>query len=298
MPSATLLGQSVVSGLLVGGLYGLLALGLSLSWGLLRLVNIAHFALALLGAYLTYQLGQVLHMAPWVAAAVVVPAFFARGVALHVRRQGAARIGGGSGDRRGLRREPSTPRVSPLGCRRRLRRRRRRVHRAHLDAGADADLDVARGRLRGRDHRRSGQSGRGPARRIPHRRQRIGDDGGRGARVGASRLVFDPDPRAGLATGTGMSERRRFVVGLAAATLALGVLPLVGLPAFYESFLYLVFHWMALATSWSLLSGYAGYFSFGHGAFFGAGMYTTTTLAVTFGLPFLATLPIAGLVAA
>src|SRR5947207_3416259 len=84
MPSATLLGQSVVSGLLVGGLYGLLALGLSLSWGLLRLVNIAHFALALLGAYLTYQLGQVLHMAPWVAAAVVVPAFFALGVALHV----------------------------------------------------------------------------------------------------------------------------------------------------------------------------------------------------------------------
>ena len=84
MPSATLLGQSVVSGLLVGGLYGLLALGLSLSWGLLRLVNIAHFALALLGAYLTYQFGQVLHMAPWVAAAVVVPMFFALGVALHV----------------------------------------------------------------------------------------------------------------------------------------------------------------------------------------------------------------------
>ena len=84
MPSATLLGQSVVSGLLAGGLYGLLALGLSLSWGLLRLVNIAHFALALLGAYLTYQLAQVLHMAPWVAVAVIVPTFFALGVALHV----------------------------------------------------------------------------------------------------------------------------------------------------------------------------------------------------------------------
>jgi len=34
----------------------------------------------------------------------------------------------------------------------------------------------------------------------------------------------------------------------------------------------------AFATSWSLLSGYAGYFSFGHGAFFGAGMYTVATL--------------------
>jgi branched-chain amino acid transport system permease protein len=84
MPSATLLGQAVISGLLAGGLYGLLALGLSLSWGLLRLVNLTHFALALLGAYLTYQLGHVLHWSPWVAAAAVVPAFFALGVALHV----------------------------------------------------------------------------------------------------------------------------------------------------------------------------------------------------------------------
>jgi branched-chain amino acid transport system permease protein len=84
MPSLTLLGQSVVSGLLAGGLYGLLALGLSLSWGLLRLVNLGHFALALLGAYLTYQLGSVLHLHPLLAAALIVPAFFALGVALHL----------------------------------------------------------------------------------------------------------------------------------------------------------------------------------------------------------------------
>jgi ABC-type branched-subunit amino acid transport system permease subunit len=58
---------------------------------------------------------------------------------------------------------------------------------------------------------------------------------------------------------------------------ALACLPLVGLPLFYESFCYLVFHWIVLATSWNILSGYSGYFSFGHGAFFGAGMYTTAT---------------------
>ena len=84
MPSATLLGQAIVSGLLAGGLYGLLALGLSLSWGLLRVVNLTHFALALLGAYLTYQLGHVLHWPPWLAGVVIVPAFFAIGVALHL----------------------------------------------------------------------------------------------------------------------------------------------------------------------------------------------------------------------
>jgi branched-chain amino acid transport system permease protein len=83
MPSLTLLGQAFVSGLLAGGIYGLLALGLSLSWGLLRLVNLAHFALALLGAYLTYQLGTALHVAPWMGAAAIVPVFFVLGLAMH-----------------------------------------------------------------------------------------------------------------------------------------------------------------------------------------------------------------------
>jgi branched-chain amino acid transport system permease protein len=84
LPSLTLLGQALVSGLLAGGLYGLLALGLSLSWGLLRLVNLAHFALALLGAYLTYQLGVTFHAPAWLAAAVIVPAFFLVGMGLHL----------------------------------------------------------------------------------------------------------------------------------------------------------------------------------------------------------------------
>ena len=77
----------------------------------------------------------------------------------------------------------------------------------------------------------------------------------------------------------------------------LAAVPLAGLPPFYESFLYLVFHWIVLATSWNILSGYSGYFSFGHGAFFGAGMYTTATLASRFDVPFLWTLPAAALVA-
>ncbi|HVF64119.1 MAG TPA: branched-chain amino acid ABC transporter ATP-binding protein/permease [Casimicrobiaceae bacterium] len=83
-----------------------------------------------------------------------------------------------------------------------------------------------------------------------------------------------------------------------AAGVLLAALPLAGLPAFYESFLYLVLHWVVLATSWNLLSGYAGYFSFGHGAFFGAGVYTTATLAGRFDMSFLATLPFAALIPA
>jgi len=80
--------------------------------------------------------------------------------------------------------------------------------------------------------------------------------------------------------------------------LGLALLPSLRLPAFYESFLYVVFNWVALATSWNILSGYLGYFSFGHGAFFGAGVYTVATLAARYGVPFLWTLPAAGLVAA
>lgn len=86
---------------------------------------------------------------------------------------------------------------------------------------------------------------------------------------------------------------RRAPIGVLVAGAALAVLPWLGLPAFYDSFLYLVFHWIVLATSWNLLSGYAGYFSFGHGAFFGAGLYTSAVLAGKFDWPFLATLPVA-----
>ncbi len=56
-----------------------------------------------------------------------------------------------------------------------------------------------------------------------------------------------------------------------------------------------MFHWIVLATSWNLLSGYSGYFSFGHGAFFGAGVYTTAVLAGKFDWPFAWTLPMAAL---
>jgi branched-chain amino acid transport system permease protein len=83
LPSATLLGQSVLSGVFIGALYGLLGLGLSLSWGMLRQVNLAHFALAFLGAYVTFQLAAVAKVDPFVTLAITAPAFFALGMALH-----------------------------------------------------------------------------------------------------------------------------------------------------------------------------------------------------------------------
>ena len=82
LPSASLLSQSILSGVFVGALYGLMGLGLSLSWGLLRLINLAHFAFAFLAAYLCYQMAAM-GADPLLTLLAIVPAFFAIGAALH-----------------------------------------------------------------------------------------------------------------------------------------------------------------------------------------------------------------------
>jgi branched-subunit amino acid ABC-type transport system permease component len=82
LPSATLLAQSILSGVFVGALYGLLGLGLTLSWGLLRQINLSYFALTFLGAYLCYQLATVSGMDPLATLLIIVPCFFIAGVAI------------------------------------------------------------------------------------------------------------------------------------------------------------------------------------------------------------------------
>jgi len=113
-----------------------------------------------------------------------------------------------------------------------------------------------------------------------------------GAHVASGRESLGP---IGRRADGGMKRKLALLLVLA---IALAALPFVGLPQSWESILYLVFHWIALATSWNLLSGYAGYFSFGHGAFFGIGMYTTAVLTTRFDMPFAWTLPLAALAAA
>jgi branched-chain amino acid transport system permease protein len=82
-PSFTLLAQAVLGGIFTGALYGLLGLGLSLSWGMLRQINLAHFALAFLGAYLTYQFSTFGGIDPLLTLLMIIPAFFVVGVAVH-----------------------------------------------------------------------------------------------------------------------------------------------------------------------------------------------------------------------
>lgn len=83
-PSATLLAQSALSGIFIGALYGLLGLGLGLTWGLLHVINLAHFGFAFLAAYLCYQLASVHGIDPLATLALIVPLFFAAGVLVQV----------------------------------------------------------------------------------------------------------------------------------------------------------------------------------------------------------------------
>jgi branched-chain amino acid transport system permease protein len=75
--------QAGVSGIMIGGLYAVMALGLSLTWGLLKVINLAHFALILASAYVTWQWTASTGADPLLATLILVPCAFALGVAIH-----------------------------------------------------------------------------------------------------------------------------------------------------------------------------------------------------------------------
>jgi branched-chain amino acid transport system permease protein len=80
--SPALLLQAVVSGILFGGVYAAIGLGLGLVWGVMRILNIGHAALAILGAYLSLTLILRAGMDPLLTLAVSVPALFLVGMGL------------------------------------------------------------------------------------------------------------------------------------------------------------------------------------------------------------------------
>ena len=74
--------DTIVQGVLLGGLYALFASGLSLVFGIMRLVNLAHGDLIVLGAYLILLIVSLLGLSPFVAAMVALPLMFALGYGL------------------------------------------------------------------------------------------------------------------------------------------------------------------------------------------------------------------------
>jgi len=78
-----LLINAIVAGLLLGGFYAAVTVGVSISFGILDIVNIAHPAFIILGAYIAYIVNQTFGLDPILTCVLVLPAFYALGAAVY-----------------------------------------------------------------------------------------------------------------------------------------------------------------------------------------------------------------------
>ncbi len=74
---------AIIAGLLLGGFYTAVTIGISISFGILNIVNIAHPAFIILGSYVTYILNARLGVDPVLAGLIILPAFYFLGGAIY-----------------------------------------------------------------------------------------------------------------------------------------------------------------------------------------------------------------------
>lgn len=86
--------NAVIQGVMLGGLYALLACGLSLMFGVMRIINLAHGDIAVLGAYLIWVVVEHSSVSPFLAAVLVLPVMLVLGYVLHILLLERSRRGG------------------------------------------------------------------------------------------------------------------------------------------------------------------------------------------------------------
>src|SRR5215468_11213598 len=208
-------------------------------------------------------------------------------------------------------RQPSYLRARHGAFARRHRGCRRLPRRAHQlrsgDRARAPDL-----RLRGRHHRRPGQHvgharGRHHPRRVPGDRR--ADQSGLAALGRASCLsphsgdaARGPVPEGAGMTASFHVEHATRASRIGTAVFAVAIVLLAAAPAWGGRddlrLLAEIYAYVALASLWNLLAGYAGLVSVGQQAYVGLGAYTLFALAILFGISPLWAIPLAGLVAA
>ena len=80
--TGTMLLQGIVSGLLSGGVYAMIALGMALIFGVMRVINVAHGTLLMLGGYATYWLFALYGLNPFLSLLISFPLLFVVGLLL------------------------------------------------------------------------------------------------------------------------------------------------------------------------------------------------------------------------
>jgi branched-chain amino acid transport system permease protein len=89
----TVLVQSLISGILIGGVYALIGIGLTIIFGVMRVINFAHGDIMMIGMYLTYSLFTLAGIDPFVSIVITIPLMFMFGAFLQKvfinRMQGA-----------------------------------------------------------------------------------------------------------------------------------------------------------------------------------------------------------------
>jgi len=79
----TIIGAAVINGILMGGIYTLVASGLTLIYGVLHIINFAHGSMLMVAMFGVYYLLTVFKIDPYVSLLIMVPAMFVLGYALY-----------------------------------------------------------------------------------------------------------------------------------------------------------------------------------------------------------------------
>lgn len=82
--SSQIIAQSLISGALIGALYGLAALGLALVFGVLKVLNISHGELLMFGGYTAFWVFHLMGVDPYLSLLIVIPALCLGGIVLHL----------------------------------------------------------------------------------------------------------------------------------------------------------------------------------------------------------------------